>query len=185
MKSLVMVVAGISLTALCWGAYGTLLHKGQHAMAESRLRPLICVGVAYFLIAIIIPVMILLTNGEKGQWSFSGSLWSVGAGAAGSLGALGIILALTSGGKPVYVMAIVFGGAPVINTLISITAAKLWKSEISPIFYAGLILVIVGAVTVLAFAPRPSKAPDASSRSPSSKSSLTDASAASSAKNTG
>ena len=36
----------------------------------------------------------------------------------GAIGALGIILAFNFGGKPVYVMPLVFGGAPVITTLL-------------------------------------------------------------------
>ena len=70
---------------------------------------------------------------------------------------MGIILALTSGGRPIYVMPIVFGGAPVINVFLSMYWSKAWKEGISPIFYAGIILVIAGAATVLIFAPRPHK----------------------------
>jgi hypothetical protein len=47
----------------------------------------------------------------------------------------------------------VFGGAPVINALTEIVGHGEYAS-ISPLFYAGLILVIGGAVMVLVFAPR-------------------------------
>jgi FtsH-binding integral membrane protein len=74
-------------------------------------------------------------------------------GVAGALGSLGVILAFTFGGKPIYVMPLVFGFAPVVNTFISIATAK-DLNQISPFFYAGLIIVVAGAVSVLIFAPR-------------------------------
>lgn len=58
-----------------------------------------------------------------------------------SIGSLGVILAFTFGGKPIYVMPLVFGGAPVVNTFISIMTAK-ELTAISPLFYAGLIIVV-------------------------------------------
>ena len=50
-------------------------------------------------------------------------------GAAGALGALGIIMAFNFGGKPVYVMPLIFGGAPVVNTFFTITAERLVGSS--------------------------------------------------------
>jgi drug/metabolite transporter (DMT)-like permease len=140
-------------TVVCWGAYGPVLHKGQLAMAGSRLRPFICVGIAYFLIAVLAPLGLLMSVGEAGGFSPKGIVWSLMGGAAGAVGALGIILAFNSGGKPVYVMPLVFGGAPVINTLVSMAGTD--ASQVSPLFYAGLIMVILGAATVLVFAPKP------------------------------
>ena len=76
------------------------------------------------------------------------------AGAAGAFGALGIVLALSAGGKPVYVMPLVFGGAPIINVFMSMYFAKIPWRDVNPIFYAGMILVAVGAITVLMFQPK-------------------------------
>ena len=76
------------------------------------------------------------------------------AGVAGAMGAMGIILALTSGGKTIYVMPLVFGGAPVVNTFLSMYWSKSWKEGVNPIFYVGLVLVIAGAATVLTYAPK-------------------------------
>jgi hypothetical protein len=78
-------------------------------------------------------------------------------GTAGALGALGIILAFTFGGKPIFVMPLVFGGAPVINTFVSVTQSGQW-GDLHAMFYAGLIVVAAGAVTVLVFAPKPEHA---------------------------
>ena len=73
---------------------------------------------------------------------------------AGAVGALGIILAFNFGGKPNYVMPLVFGGAPVVNTLVTITVARQW-GQLNPFYIAGLLLVGMGAVTVLVFKPKP------------------------------
>lgn len=155
-----LIMAGIALTVVCWGMYGPVLHEGQEQLGRSRLKPLICVGIAYFVVAIVLPVGLLASRGELGgDWSFGGISWSLVAGAAGAVGALGITLALSSGGRPVYVMPLVFGGAPVINTLLAMYWSKAYREGVSPVFYAGLILVIAGAATVLTFAPRPHKAP--------------------------
>jgi hypothetical protein len=150
---LLKVIGFVVITAICWGAYGPLLHKGQMQMHGSRMRPFICVGLAYVVVAVALPFVLRAIMGDHGYLTLSGSLWSLAGGATGALGSLGVILAFTYGGKPVYVMPLVFGGAPVINTFISIATAK-QLSSISPFFYAGLIVVIAGAVSVLIFAPR-------------------------------
>jgi hypothetical protein len=142
------------MTALSWGVYGPTLHRGQTAMAGSRLRPFLCVGLAYFLIAVLVPTLLLARWEEPGQFTFAGSVWSLAGGTAGALGALGIIMAFTFGGKPIFVMPLVFGGAPVVNTFVSVIAAGNYD-QLHPMFYAGLIVVAAGAVTVLVFAPKP------------------------------
>ncbi len=148
------VLLSTAVVILCWGAYGPVLHKGQMKMEGSRLRPLVCVGVAYFLIGVIFPALVIAGGAEaQASFNWSGSLWSLAAGAAGAIGALGIIMAFNSGGKPIYVMPLVFGGAPVVNTMIAILSEK-QVGEIGPIFYAGLLMVIAGAATVLIFAPK-------------------------------
>lgn len=156
MTQFVGMLAAIALTALCWGVYGPVLHVGREAM-HSALRPFMCVGAAYFLIAVIVPAALLARGGEKGSWTMTGVLWSLLAGACGALGALGVILALTAGGRPIYVMPLVFGGAPVVNTLLSAWLNRAFDQLKAP-FLAGLLLVITGAVTVLVFKPQPAPA---------------------------
>jgi hypothetical protein len=152
-------------TALFWGTYGPLLSRGHHLMGtEGRLRPFICVGIAYLLVAIVGPIAVMYTTGiDRGSglfsgWTFQGIVWSVLAGAVGALGAFTLIMALGAGGpsSPVYVMPIVFGVAPVVSAFTSMYLSNNYK--ISPFFAAGLILVAVGAVTILITAPRPKKA---------------------------
>ena len=151
--SLISVMAGIALTVVCWGSYGTVLHKSQAKMGGSRLRPLFCVGLAYFLIAVIVPLLILSKTGAP-EWNYAGAFGSLAAGACGAIGALGIILSFTFGGKPIFVMPIVFGGAPIINTMISVIE-KGTEEGIPALFVASLTIVIIGAIATLICAPRP------------------------------
>jgi hypothetical protein len=157
MRNTLLLCGAIALTVLCWGMYGPTLQAGQLAMSTipnvpQRLRPFVCVGLAYFLIGVIVPSLWLHFKGEKGDWTFTGIVWSLAGGALGAIGALGIILAFTFGGRPIYVMPLVFGGAPVINAFLTIFMAGRMK-EIGPLFLAGLIIVILGAVVVLLSAP--------------------------------
>ena len=48
----VLFVAG---AVLSWGVYGVLLHQGGVQLGNP-LKALLCVGVAYFLIGVLIPV---------------------------------------------------------------------------------------------------------------------------------
>ncbi len=148
------ILLSIAMAMFSWGAYGPVLHRGQAAMGGSRLRPLICIGAAYFLIAVLVPLALLVPMGDTGTWEFTGTLWSLGAGSLGALGALGTILAFACGGKPFTVMPVVFGCAPVINTLTTLALAHTPTTAISPWFLAGLLVVAAGAATVLAFGPR-------------------------------
>jgi hypothetical protein len=78
----------------------------------------------------------------------------------GAIGALGIIMAFNFGGRPVYVMPLVFGGAPVINTATSMFKSYINTGEWGSLgtnFLVSLGLVIAGAATVLVFAPKPEK----------------------------
>jgi len=150
----VEVLLATALAMFSWGAYGPVLHRGQGAMGGSRLRPLICIGAAYFLIAVLVPLALLVPMGDTGTWDTGGTLWSLGAGSLGALGALGTILAFTCGGKPFTVMPVVFGCAPVLNTLATIALAHTPPAAVSPFFLAGMLIVAVGAATVLTFGPR-------------------------------
>jgi hypothetical protein len=165
MRNTLLLFASIALTVLCWGMYGPVLRSGQEGMSlatgqVARLRPFVCVGLAYFLIGVIVAGLWLHLRGEKGDWTLRGIVWSISGGALGAIGALGIILAFTFGGRPIYVMPLVFGGAPVVNAFLTIFMARRMK-EIGPLFLAGLIIVILGAVVVLIAAPHGAPPPQA------------------------
>jgi len=145
----------IALAVICWGAYGPFLHIGQSKMGGSRLRPFCCVGIAYFVIAVMMPIILLESTAmhESSGYTGWGMIGSILAGTCGALGALGIILAFTYGGKPIFVMPLVFGFAPVINTIGSII--EIGKFESMNLMFSGsLLLGILGAVTVLLNAPK-------------------------------
>lgn len=156
MSGMIAILLSILLTAMSWGFYGPVLHWGQHGMSGSRLLPFICVGISYFFIAILIPIYILVVHSEKGTWTRKGIIWSLAAGALGAFGALGVVLALSSGGRPIYVMPLIFGGAPVVNTVVTMISTKTYR--VQPLFLAGLAGVILGAGLVLTNKPLPTKA---------------------------
>ncbi len=137
--------------AVSWGLYGPALHKGQVALG-SPMRALLCVGIAYFLIGVLVPVATLSYQGELRGFTTEGSIAATVGGALGALGAVCIIFAFKSGGLPTYVMPLVFAGAPLINVLFS-----MWlhppKTAPNPLLYAGFVLAAAGAGMVLYFKP--------------------------------
>ena len=133
---LIFVVGAV----LSWGAYGAMLHMGQQQLG-SPLKALLCVGVAYGLIGILLPVAML---GQQGELTNFNSTGLVTATVAGALGALG--------GVPVYVMPLVFGGAPLVNVLVTL-AIHPPKSSPHPLLYVGFLLAAAGAFIVLRYRP--------------------------------
>jgi hypothetical protein len=134
-----------------WGMYGPALHKGQ-VMLGSPLRALLCVGIAYFLIGVLVPVLALSAQGGLGGFNMGGTLWAGLGGALGALGAVCIIWAFRNGGLPNYVMPLVFGGAPVINVAVSM-ALHPPKTAPNPLLYVGFALAVAGAALVLRYKP--------------------------------
>jgi drug/metabolite transporter (DMT)-like permease len=139
--------------ALSWGLYGPSLHQGQTKLG-SPFRALLCVGLAYFVIGVIIPVIALASQGElTGRgWNASGAIGATLAGGLGALGAVFIIYAFRAGGLPAYVMPIVFGGAPVINVVFTMYLHPP-KTTPNPLLWVGMALVAAGATLVLYFKP--------------------------------
>src|ERR1700752_4013037 len=72
---------------LSWGIYGVALHKGQTQLG-SPLKALLCVGVAYFLIAVLAPVAALSGQGGVSGFNMGGTLWATLGGALGAIGAV-------------------------------------------------------------------------------------------------
>ena len=136
---------------LSWGVYGVALHKGQVALG-SPLKALLCVGGAYFLIGVLAPVIALSGQGGVSGFNLSGTIWATVGGALGAIGAVCIIYAFRAGGLPAYVMPIVFGGAPVVNVLLSM-ATHPPKTAPNPLLYVGFLLAVAGAGMVLYYKP--------------------------------
>ena len=137
--------------ALSWGLYGPVLHRGQVELG-SPMRALLCVGIAYFLIGVLVPVVSLGYSGELHSFTMKGSIAATLGGALGAVGAVCIIFAFKTGGLPTYVMPLVFGGAPLVNVLFS-----MWlhppKTSPNPLLYLGFVLAATGAGLVLYFKP--------------------------------
>jgi uncharacterized membrane protein len=137
--------------AMFWGLYGPSLHKGQ-VMLGNPLRALLCVGAAYFLVGVLVPVVMLAQQGALNRFSASGTTWATFAGALGAIGAVCIILAFRSGGIPTYVMPLVFAGAPLVNVLVSM-ATHPPKTTPNPMLWVGFLLAAAGAGIVLYYKP--------------------------------
>ncbi len=136
---------------LSWGAYGVLLHQGQMQLGNP-LKALLCVGIAYFLIGVIVPVAGLGAQGQLSGFTTNGLVTATIAGALGAIGAACIIWAFRAGGLPVYVMPLVFAGAPIVNVLVSM-AMHPPKQALSPLLFVGFVLASVGAGLVLYYRP--------------------------------
>ena len=137
--------------AFSWGLYGASLHRGQTALGNP-LKAMLCVGVAYFLIAVLVPVVALIQQGDLRNFNVTGTVTATLAGALGALGAVCITYAFRAGGTPFIVMPRVFGGAPLINVLASMVIHPP-KTAPSPLLYVGFLLAAIGAGMVLRFRP--------------------------------
>jgi uncharacterized membrane protein len=135
---------------LAWGMYGVAVHRGQMQLGNPY-RALLCVGVAYFLIGVLVPLGALGGSGLSG-FTQKGITFALIGGALGALGAICIILAFKNQGVPTYVMPLVFGGAPIINVLFSMYMDPP-KTDVNPLLWVGMVLVPVGAGLVLYYKP--------------------------------
>ena len=136
----------------------------------SRMLAILCVGGAYFVIGVLIPLYFLFTGSEaqKPTYSTNGLIFSSLAGVAGAVGALCVVFAsgaavdaaklnnVPPATYRMFIAPLIFGLAPVINVLIS----SFWhpKSGNPLEFYAefpgwklwlGIVFVGMGAALVL------------------------------------
>lgn len=137
---------------LAWGCYVPMLHQGQTLLKNGALRGFLCVGIAYFFTAVLVPLGLLGAKMEPWEWNTGGVTYATLAGVAGAAGALCIILAIKAGGTPLVVAPLVFAGAPIVNTLVSMGWHRP-KTAPEPLFYVGLALAALGAFLVLRYKP--------------------------------
>ena len=135
----------------CWGLYGPALHRGQVALGNP-LRALLCVGIAYVMVAVLVPGAALSASGELSGFNGPGVTAATAGGILGALGAVCIIYAFKAGGQPSYVMALVFGGAPLVNVVVSAMMHPP-KQAPSALLYVGYLLAAAGAGLVLRYRP--------------------------------
>lgn len=140
--------------ALSWGMYGPALHAGQVKLG-SPFRALLCVGFAYMVIGMAVPLLALASSGELTTrgWNLGGATSATIAGALGAFGAIFVIYAFRAGGLPTYVMPLVFGIAPLVNVVLSMYLHPP-KVSPNPMLWIGFVMVAVGASLVLYFKPQ-------------------------------
>ncbi|MDG1173284.1 MAG: hypothetical protein P8M67_03200 [Opitutales bacterium] len=153
------------LTVVCWGTYGVCMHVGSTSMGDKengRLMAFLWVGLAYFLTAVIAPLIILKLKGANiFFWTYpiKGWQWSLLAGTLGAIGALGVLLAFGKMPSPAFVpviMSIIFAGAPMVNALVSTTKDGNWAFVRWP-FVLGIALAAIGGYMITKHAPKPPK----------------------------
>jgi hypothetical protein len=160
MSKWILVLLFVAGAALSWGNYVPMVHVAAQQL-KSNLRAFLFVGIAYFLVAVLIPgVMIFLLKWDptaKGtpNFEFTPSMWGIAAGVAGAAGALCVIFAVTTGGKgaAIYVAPLVFAGAPIINTIVTITYFHPVKTLPDWRFFLGLAMAAGGAAMVMLYKP--------------------------------
>lgn len=154
------------MTVVTWGVYGVLLHKGRGNMpmgaetAHAGLKAFLFVCIAYALIGLAAAALLKIRGSN---WSFSagGIKWSLIAGAAGAIGAFTLVLALGAaaqiykGAAAAAVMPIVFGGAPIVNTVVAmwLHPPEGGMKGLPLPFLLGCLLAAVGAFLVAKYAP--------------------------------
>ena len=155
------------MTVVSWGVYGTFLNWGAIGFEHDRIKAFLFVGVAYFLVAVLVPLGIIAVNGSGFDFQNhpDGIKWSLIAGTAGALGALTVLFALSNNPLSLdkktgalaasQVMSLVFAGAPVVAAVFGLImkppaggwATLDWK------FILGIVMAASGGALVTLFKP--------------------------------
>lgn len=148
------------LTVVSWGVYGIFLHTGQLGMQDpvnGRMKAFLFVGIAYFLVAVIAPLLMLVLSGANWDYPVKGMAWSLIAGIVGAIGAFGVLLAFGAKGNPAVVMTIVFSGAPVVNAIVALAQhpPEGGLGTIKAPFWLGMVLAVIGGALVTKYKPAP------------------------------
>lgn len=144
MFGLPMWAVYVILAGLAWGTYVPLIFFGGQMLSPlnpqgiavgigGRLASILSVGVAYMVMAVAIPAVLMATRDDaRPDWRTVGLVFSGLAGVAGAVGAICVIFASKAavdaakadGVNPatyrVYIAPLIFCLAPLINTLLSL-----------------------------------------------------------------
>lgn len=169
----------VILAGLAWGTYVPIIFYGGTELTTKpgtiggRLASILCVGVAYFVLGVVIPVVLMsLRDDARPEWRTNGLIFSGLAGVAGAVGAICVIFAskaavdaARAGGATtpqeiaqyrIYIAPLIFSLAPMINTILSL----LWHPKPGEPWHfgfdlpgwklpAGILLVAAGTFLVL------------------------------------
>ena len=131
----------VALAGLAWGVYVPIIFFGGSELggkANARLMAILCVGVAYFVLAVLFPLALFLSGSQP--WpslSANGLTFASLAGVAGAVGAICVVFASNAAVKQavgeganiakyrVYIAPLIFGLAPLINALV----ASIWHPQ--------------------------------------------------------
>ncbi len=173
----------VALAGLAWGTYVPIIFYGGNELTLSvpgkpptpsgRFMAILCVGGAYFVIGVLLPLLMFATGWMGVKWGdvntgSSGLTFASLAGVAGAVGAICVIFATSAaigaakgaGLRPdtykVFIAPLIFGLAPVINVLVSMVwhpqKGEPWHfglKSVHPVLWVGIILVGIGAALVL------------------------------------
>jgi hypothetical protein len=155
------------LAGLAWGVYVPLIAQGGKEL-KSSYASFLCVGAAYFVIAVLLPLVMLWYMSTQPPHAPppgmppldypTGITLATLAGATGAIGALCVIFATFEfKGPRIYVAPVIFATAPVINTIVSL----FWHPIAGPfafgppteephwLLYVGIVAAGLGAGMVL------------------------------------
>jgi drug/metabolite transporter (DMT)-like permease len=133
----------VILAGLAWGTYVPIIFFGGQMLSPlspqgtplgigGRLASILSVGVAYVVLAVVLPIALMATRDDaRPDWRTVGLVFSGLAGVAGAVGAICVIFASKAavdeakayGVNPatyrVYIAPLIFCLAPLINTVLS------------------------------------------------------------------
>ena len=171
-------LAYVALAGLAWGTYVPIIFYGGNELSakpgpSGRFMAILCVGIAYFVIGVLLPLLMFATNWLGVKWGdvnlgSTGVTFASLAGVAGAVGAICVIFATTSAMNAareaslprdtykVFIAPLIFGLAPIINVVVSM----IWHPKAGdafhfgfknphPLLWVGIVLVGVGAGLVL------------------------------------
>jgi hypothetical protein len=172
----------VILAGLAWGTYVPIIFFGGQLLSPlnaqgnpvgigGRLASILSVGVAYFVMAVVVPIVLMgIREDAKADWKTVGLVFSGLAGVAGAVGAICVIFASKAavdqaradGVNPatyrIYIAPLIFCLAPIINTLLSMVWHPEAKTGEWSVFHldvpgwklwVGIVLVAAGTFLVL------------------------------------
>ncbi len=162
----------VILAGLAWGTYVPIIFYGGNELggkANARLLAILCVGLAYFVIGVLFPLVLFQFFARQFPWPemrTTGLVFSSLAGVAGAVGAIFVVFATQAArtaapaNNPeayrILIAPLIFGLAPVINTLVSTVWHpqgdrwfQFYLKAPHPLLWVGIFLVGAGAALVL------------------------------------